>query len=295
MKVIIFGSSGQDGIYLSKLLEKQGIEVLKVSRSGNGINGSVADFGFVSSIVEINKPDFIFHLAAVSTTRHSALFDNHQAISTGTFNILESVRLHCQACRVFLSGSAMQFKNIGEPIDENTPFEASSPYSVSRIHSVYAGRYYRSAFGMKIYTGYFFNHDSPLRSVNHINQKIVSVVCRIARGSDEKLELGNIDVQKEFSFAGDIVEAIWKLVNQDDVFEAVIGSGKAYSIKDFTEYCFKKINKNYQDYLIIKEDFTPEYSVLVSNPSVIREIGWQSKTDFYQLADLMMESYDHSC
>ena len=294
MKVIIFGSSGQDGTYLSELLEKKGIKVLKVSRAGNEINGSVADFNFVSSIVKFNRPDFIFHLAAVSTTRHSALFDNHEAISTGTLNILESVRLHNPTCKVFLSGSAMQFKNTGEPIDENIPFEASSPYSVSRIQSVYAGRYYRSAFGLRVYTGYFFNHDSPLRSVDHINQKIVSVVFRISQGSDEKLELGNINVQKEFSFAGDIVEAIWNLVSQEEIFEAVIGSGKAYSIKDFTEYCFQKINKNYRDYLVIKKDFKPEYSILVSNPSVINSIGWKPKTDFHQLADLMMESYDRN-
>jgi GDPmannose 4,6-dehydratase len=184
----------------------------------------------------------------------------------------------------------MQFKNEGLPIDEQTPFEASSPYSVARIQSVYAGRYYRSAFGLKVYAGYFFNHDSPLRSEKHVNQKIVSSVKRIANGSTEKLELGNIDVRKEFNYAGDVVEAVWTLINQDTVFEAVIGSGDAHSIQEWVEYCFKKINRNWEDYVIIDHDFTPDYKILVSNPELIRSIGWKPKVDFYMLADIMMET-----
>src|SRR5277367_2342099 len=108
----------------------------------------------------------------------------------------------------------MQFKNEGLPIDELTPFEASSPYSVSRIQSVYAARYYRSVFGLEVYTGYFFNHDSPLRAENHVNQKIAAAVKRIGAGSNEKLYLGNINVRKEFNYAGELVEAVWILVNQ---------------------------------------------------------------------------------
>ena len=295
MKVIIFGSSGQDGIYLTDYLKKLAIDVIGVSRSEGQIIGSVSDFKLVSDLIEEHKPDFIFHFAAISTTRHDVLFDNHEAISTGTLNILEAVRVHSPNSKVFLSGSALQFKNTGLPINEVAAFDASSAYSVARIHSVYAGRYYKKAFNIKIYVGYFFNHDSPLRSVQHINQKIISVVNRIAKGSKEKLELGNIDVRKEFSYAGDVVEAIWKLVNQDIIFEAVIGSGKAYSIKEFTDYCFKKINKDYRDYLVIKQGFSPEYDVLVSDPKLIKSTGWEPNVDFYKLAELMMESYDTDC
>ena len=294
MKVLIFGCSGQDGNYLSAYLIGQAIQVVGVSRSGGDVMGSVSDFSLVSKLVRDHQPDFIFHFAAISTTSHNVLFENHEAISTGTLNILEAVRIYSPESKVFLSGSALQFKNLGLPIDENVAFEASSAYSVARIHSVYAGRYYRNTFGMKVYVGYFFNHDSPFRSVQHINQKIVSVVHRISKGSNEKLELGNIDVRKEFNYAVDTVEAVWKLVNQDNIFEAVIGSGKAYSIKEFTDYCFKKVNKNYKDFVIIKEGFTPEYNVLVSNPRLISSLGWETKTDFFQLADLMMDSYDSS-
>jgi GDPmannose 4,6-dehydratase len=189
---------------------------------------------------------------------------------------------------VFLSGSAMQFKNEGLPINELTPFDASSPYSVSRIHSVYAARYYRSAFGLKVYTGYFFNHDSPLRAENHVNQKIVSAVKRVGAGSTEKLYLGNINVRKEFNYAGDLVEAIWILVNQDKVFEAVIGGGVVYTIKDWIEYCFSKINRNWEDFVIEDKNFVAEYSILISDPAVIKSLGWKPKVDFFELADLMM-------
>lgn len=292
MKAIVFGINGQDGHYLNKLLSLNRIVVIGVSRSNAEFIGDVADYSFVDSIIRHNQPDYIFHFAANSTTHHSALFENHNTISTGTLNILESVRLYCPRARVFLSGSAMQFKNEGLPIDEQTPFEANSPYSVARIQSVYAGRYYRSAFGLKVFLGYFFNHDSPLRSEKHVNQKIVRSVKRIANGSNEKLELGNINVKKEFNYAGDVVEAVWTLINQENIFEAIIGSGEAHSIQEFVEYCFKKINRNWEDHVIIKRDFKPDYDILVSNPELIRSIGWKPTFDFYKLADIMMESHD---
>jgi GDPmannose 4,6-dehydratase len=289
MSALIFGAGGQDGFYLSRLLQSMNMQVLGASRSGGSITCDVADYKSVESLIKAHKPSHIFHLAANSTTHHDALFDNHAAISTGTVNILESVRLHSSSTKVFLSGSAMQFHNSDEPIDEHTPFEASSPYSVARIHSVYAARYYRNAFGMKVYVGYFFNHDSPLRTEKHVNQQIASTVKRIAGGSNEKLQLGNIDVQKEFNFAGDAVEAAWTLVSQDFVFEAVIGSGITHSIREWVEYCFRKISKKWQDYVVPKEQFVPEYRILKSNPRLIKSIGWKPKVDFYQLADMMME------
>lgn len=289
MNAIIFGSSGQDGYYLTRLLKEKGVSVVCVSRSGGDAqNGDVSDFSFVEKMIKDHHPVYVFHLAANSTTRHDALFENHQTISTGTLNILESVRTSCPSAKVFLSGSAMQFVNHGLPINELTPFEASSSYSVARIQSVYAGRYYRNHFGLKVYVGFFFNHDSPLRTETHVNQKIVCAIKRIANGSIEKLELGNINVNKEFNFAGDMVDAIWMLINQNKVFEVVIGSGKSYSIQDWLDYCFGKINKNWRDYVVIKEDFKSEYSVLVSDPSLMKSLGWVGKVTFEQLADLMM-------
>jgi GDPmannose 4,6-dehydratase len=287
MKALIFGIHGQDGQYLKQLLLQKGVEIIGVSRSsGDWILGDVSEFQMVENLVKKHKPDYIFHFAANSTTQHFALFDNHEAISTGTLNILESVRLHSPETKVFLSGSAMQFENIGQPIDEKTPFEASSPYSVARIQSVYAGRYFRDKFGLKVYVGYFFNHDSPLRSEKHVNQKIVSFVKTLG---ESKLEIGDLSVKKEFNFAGDFVEAVWKLVNQTEIFEAVVGSGKAYSIEDWLDICFGSVGKNWQDYVLIKSDFQSEYEILVSNPALIKSIGWQPKTSIEELAEIMLK------
>lgn len=289
-KALIFGSSGQDGTFLSAFLKKKNIEVIETSRSQGELKGDISNYAFVQSLIQTHLPHFIFHFSANSTTRHEALFDNHAAISTGTLNVLENVRLHCPTAKVFLSGSAMQFKNSGTPIHEETPFEASSPYSIARIQSVYAGRYYRAAFGLKIYCGYFFNHDSPLRSEKHVNQKIVKAIKKILAGEMKVLELGNIGVKKEFNYAGDVVEAIWTLLTQDMVFEAIIGSGQAYSIQEWTAYCFEKVGLDWKNFVVETQGYTPEYTILVSNPKLIKSLGWEPKTDFFGLADMMLES-----
>lgn len=288
MKAIIFGHNGQDGHYLGELMQSKGVEVMGISRGGGSINGNVADLPFVEKSIREYLPDYIFHFAANSTTKHLALFENHNSISSGTLNILESVRIYSPSTRVFLSGSAMQFKNEGQPINENTPFEANSPYAIARIQSTYAGRYYRNCFGLKVYTGYFFNHDSPLRTENHINQKIVRIAQQISAGRNELLEIGNIHVEKEFNFAGDLMEAIWILVNQDEIYEAVIGSGIAHSIEDWARSCFETVNLDFEKYLQLKNDFKAEYKILVSDPKVILSLGWKPKMDFNSLVKLMM-------
>jgi|WetSurMetagenome_2_1015567.scaffolds.fasta_scaffold44130_3 GDPmannose 4,6-dehydratase len=287
---MIFGSNGQDGRYLQSFLEKEGKIVDCISRSEAANIGDIRDYSFVEEQIKKKRPKYIFNFAALSTTQHYALFENHQTICTGTLNILEAARLYNQDSKIFISGSALQFKNEGAPINEQTVFEGSSPYSVSRIHAVYAARYFRNTFGLKTYIGYFFHHDSPLRSEQHINQKIVRAVQQINSGNNDKLELGNIDVKKEFNYALDIVEAIWILVNQDIVHEAVLGCGEAHSIREWIEYCFHKIGKNWEDYVHLKEKYIPEFTILVSNPSLIKSLGWKPKIDFYQLADIMFNN-----
>lgn len=288
MKAIIFGAGGQDGFYLRELLRRENVETVCVSRSGGEVIGDVADWDFVEHLITEHLPDHIFHLAANSTTRHDALFDNHSAISTGTINILEAVYRHSRSAKVFLSGSAMQFENNGTPIDESTPFAPLSPYAVSRIHSVYAGRYYRD-LGLKVYVGYFFNHDSPRRPLNHVNQKIATAAKRVAEGGGERIEIGDVTVNKEFNYAGDVVEAIWLLVNQNEIFEAVIGSGETHTIEEWLEHCFRRVGRNWRDHVSIREDFKPEYEVLVSDPAVIKSLGWKAKIDIASLARMMME------
>ena len=287
MTAIIFGANGQDGFYLHSLLEKNGLRVIAVSRKGTGVIADVADAASVNSLVATHRPAFIFHLAANSTTRHDALFENHAAISTGSLNILEAVKTINPATKVFISGSGLQFRNEGNPIKETDPFDAKDAYSVSRIHSVYAARYYRY-LGIKAYVGYFFNHDSPRRTARHITKMIADAVVRIAAGGEEMLEIGDMSVKKEWGFAGDIVEAVWTLVNQDTVFEAVLGTGHAHSIQDYIELCFSITGKDWKKYTRPKEGFKAAYNQLVSDPATILSLGWQPATSFRDLTKKML-------
>ena len=290
MRALIFGATGQDGLYLAELLRSDGVEAVAVSRTIGPDDGvDVGDFERVKSLVASTCPDFIFHLAARSTTRHEALFDNHSTIATGTFNVLESVRVHAPGARVFLTGSGVQFRNTGAPISESDPFEASSAYSVARIHSVYAARYFRS-LGVRAYVGYLFHHESPRRKPDHVSRIVASGAARIARGSRERLEIGDASVEKEWTFAGDVAAGIWTLVTQDRVFEAAIGSGLAYSIEDWLQACFARVSLTWTDHVTLKRGFTPEYKRLVSDPSTMFALGWRPLVGFGELANTMVEA-----
>ena len=144
MKAIIFGANGQDGYYLSLLLLNENIQVIGVSRSGKFLKTDITNFEQVAALIKTEQPDYIFHLAANSTTHHDALFENHQTIATGTLNLLEAVYKFSPNTKVFISGSGLQFVNNGDPIKESDAFAANDAYSIARIQSVYAARYYRT-------------------------------------------------------------------------------------------------------------------------------------------------------
>jgi GDPmannose 4,6-dehydratase len=284
---VIFGANGQDGYYLADLLRSLGHNVIGVSRGGDYLRTNISSFDEVAELVRVHHPNFIFHLAADSTTKHEAMFANHSTISTGTLNILEAVRLYQPGCKVFISGSGLQFENHDRPIKETDPFEARDPYSVSRIQSVFAARYFRR-LGIKAYVGYLFNHDSPRRSERHMAQKIAAAVRRIANGSAEMIEVGDRNTIKEWTFAGDVVRGIWHLVSQEVVMEANIGSGKGYSIQDWINVCFQLIGKNPEIHVIDVPGFKAEYKQLVSDSSLMKSIGFSADTSFEELAKMML-------
>ncbi len=289
MSALIIGANGQDGFYLNQLLLEKGIPVTGISRSGNFINIDISDFDSIKKIIAKLKPQYIFHLAANSTVAHHALFDNYAAISAGTINILESVKQVSPNTKIFLSGSGLQFKNKNLPIKETDEFEASSAYSVARIHSVYAARYYRS-LGLHVYVGYFFNHESPRRTERHISKMIAEAVKRIQKGSKEKIEIGDMKVNKEWTFAGDVMKAVMTLVEQDYIYEAVIGSGIGYSIQEYIEKCFAFISIDWNEFVKEKENFTAQYKQLICEPSTIFLLDWKPEKKFDDLINLMLTS-----
>lgn len=287
MQALIFGANGQDGHYLIEFCRSNGIEPIAASRSAPFLQVDVGDLTRVQQVIAEYRPDYVFHMAANSTTRYEALFDNHHAISTGTLNILHSVKLHAPDAKVFITGSGVQFRNTGRPVSESDPFEALSPYAVARIQSVYAARYYRS-LGIKTYVGYLFHHDSPFRKPNHVSQMIAQAVQRIRDGSQEKIQLGNLTSQKEWTFAGDVVRGIWTLMQQDKIFEAVIGSGQGHSIGQWLEQCFRIIDRDWRDHVVLQENFVAEYDYLVSNPRLIKSLGWEPQVGLAELAKMMV-------
>ena len=286
---LIFGANGQDGHYLNALLKGVGMDVVGISRSGDWLHTDIADFNDVERLVAERRPDYIFDLAANSTTRHDAVLENNATIGTGSINLLEAVYRHSRHTKVFLSGSGLQFENHGIPVRETDAFQASSPYAVSRIQSVFAGRYYRS-LGLRVYFGYFYNHESPRRPAHHLTRRIASAACQIAAGSTEVLTIGDVGVQKEWTFAGDVVRAAVTLTMQDDVFEANLGSGLAYSIADWLEACFSLKGLQWQKHVVSPEGFQAEYRILVSNPDLIHSLGWKPEVTFRMLAKMMTEA-----
>ncbi len=289
MKALIFGANGQDGYYLAQACRERGINPVAIDLSGEMIHGDVGDFDFVSRLIHEHTPGYVVHLAARSTTRHDALFANHSTISTGTINILEAVYRAGAQARILLCGSGVQFQNDGTPISEQTPFAATSPYAIARIHSVYAARYYRM-LGVQAYVAYLFHHESPRRPPDHISQRIVQAVRAIRDGSGEILDIGDLTVAKEWTFAGDVVDGMMRLLEQHTVFEAVIGSGVTHTIQEWIEVCFGLAGLDWRTYVRQKEEFLPEYQRLCSDPGLIHSLGWTPRVGFDELASLMMQS-----
>jgi GDPmannose 4,6-dehydratase len=291
---VIFGVSGQDGHYLTQFCVARGLTVIGCARSdGPWVRADVSDYEQVLNVLKDARPQYIFHLAANSTTAHPAVFENHGSIATGSLNILESARRYAPDACIFLTGSGVQFRNVGAPISERDPFDATSPYAVARIHSVYAGRYYRS-LGSKVFVGYLFHHESPRRSSKHLTKIVADLALRVKGGSNEVLELGDLSVEKEYTFAGDVVEGIFALVSQDKVFEAAIGSGVAHSVRDWLDTCFRAVDRDWRRHIRIREGFVPEYKRLISDPSTIRGLGWSPRVSLSELAEkfLVPEVHD---
>lgn len=279
---IITGSHGQDGHFLAELLRHYQIEPTLVS-SYSGIN--LADAAVVSGLVQQVRPEYIFHLAAKSTVEHAMARQNHYLLANGTLNLLEAVKQHVPGCYVFLAGSAYQFRNDGNPIKETDPWETRSVYCAARGYSNLLARAYRH-MGLNVFFGYFFHHDSPRRHARHISSRIAA-----AAREGKEVEIGNMDVVKEWTWAGDAMEAVWSLVNQEQVWEANIGTGEGHSIAEFAQACYAVKGLDYWTYMRPRPGFEPEYSKLTCDPSRIFSTGWRPRHNLQFLAEQMVNSW----
>lgn len=288
---IIFGGGGQDGLFLRDLLSSSGYDVLSFARPG-GANGpflDVSEFDQVENVIRDRRPDVVFHLAARSSTSHEVVLDNHRAIVDGALAVIESVDRHAPGTRVFLASSALVFRNVGRPITEEDELVTDTAYAMARAEALQIARYYRER-GRKVFVGFLFHHESPFRPPHSLARRIAAGVVEIYRGRQNSLSIGSPSVTKEWTWAGDTVEAIVRLVNQDEIFEACIGSGIGKTIRDYASACCEVLGVSLYEHLVEVPGFKVEYPLLVSGSSKIRSLGWVPKIDLFSLAFRMVNA-----
>jgi len=310
---LIIGVSGQDGAYLARLLLDKGYCVFGTSRDAQmssfdnliriGIRSRVNtesmalnDFRSVIQVLKKVRPDEIYNLAGQSSVGLS--FDQpvetFESISIGVLNLLEGLRFLELPARIYNAGSSECFGNTdGQAADESTPFRPRSPYAMAKAAAFWAVANYREAYGLFACSGILFNHESPLRPERFVTRKIVKSACRIARGSNEKLELGNIDIQRDWGWAPEYVEAMWRMLQQDQPDDFVIASGRTCALRDFVRLVFEKLGMHWKDHVQCRPELLRPTDIMISraNPGKARDIlVWQAIHSIEDVVSLMVES-----
>lgn len=301
-RALICGIGGQDGAYLARLLVDKGYDVVGTSRDATvmrseglrevGVAGRVKvqsmapnDFRSVLQTVSRFEPDEIYNLAGQSSVALS--FDQPveaiESISLGTLNLLEAIRFTGRPIRFYNAGSSECFgDNGGQPADENTPFRPRSPYAVAKAcaHNLVAN--YREAYRMHACTGILFNHESPLRPERFVTRKIVSAAARIAAGSGETLQLGNLEVYRDWGWAPEYVEAMWRMLQGDEAVDLVIATGRTVSLQYFVEAAFRQFDLDWRRHVVHDNALMRPSDIAygAGDPSLAqRRLGWKAARD----------------
>jgi len=309
---LICGVTGQDGAYLAQHLLAQGYRVFGTSRdaqmvrTGNlarlGIADRVTmlsmasnDFRSVLQVLDKVRPDEIYNLAGQSSVGLS--FDQPvetlESHAVATLNLLESLRFMKLDCRFYSAGSSECFGDTGEAAaDENTPFRPRSPYAVAKATAFWEVANYREAYGLFACTGILFNHESPLRPERFVTQKIVRTATRIGRGAQERLRLGNLDIGRDWGWAPEYVQAMWRMLQQPEPQDFVIATGKTNTLEDFVATAFAHFGLDWHDHVDIdKSLFRPsDLKLSRANPArASAQLGWEAQTDMKTLIGRMIE------
>ena len=309
-KALICGISGQDGAYLAKFLLMKGYEVFGGSRDattnnfGNLKRLNVFDdlklvsinlTDFRSTLQTINKikPDEIYNLSGQSSVGLSfdQPIETFESICIGTLNLLEAIRFCDTTIKFYNAGSSECFGNSPNEIcDENTLFKPKSPYGIAKASAHWQVSNYREAYNLFAVNGVLFNHESPLRPERFVTQKVVKAVADIAKGKLQKLEVGNIDIIRDWGWAPDYVEAMWLMLQQETPDDFVISTGIGHSLREFIQLAFKCVNLEMDDYLTINQLFfrPTDLQYVVGNPQKARNVlGWSSNHDLEWIVNEM--------
>jgi GDPmannose 4,6-dehydratase len=312
MKALICGVNGQDGSYLARLLLAKGYEVwgtsrdvqtsslsnlaaLSIEREVNLISMAPNDFRSVLTAVDKSEPDEIYYLSGQSSVGLSfeQPAETLESIVSGILNLLEVIRLRKKSVRLYNAGSSECFGDTGNtPADENTPFKPRSPYAVAKASAHWLVTNYRESYGLHASTGVLFNHESPLRPRRFVTQKIIQSAKRIAAGSDERLVLGRLDVQRDWGWAPEYVDAMWRMLQLETPEDMVIATGQTHSLKEFVAAAFALHGLEWQNYVDVSEKFFRPADILVSmaNPNrAMSAIGWRAVNRMTDVVRLMSE------
>jgi len=314
-KALITGITGQDGSYLAEYLLGLGYEVHGLVRPNAGSEedrsfwriqeikdklflhaSNLEDYSNLEAIVRTVQPDECYHLAA-ETFVFNSLEDESAILKTNTqstHHLLLSLKNHAPDCRLFFAGSSEMFGQASEsPQDENTPFNPRSIYGVSKVIGHDLIRYYRDHLGVFACTGVLYNHESPRRGEQFVTRKITSTAVKIKLGMESELRLGNIEAERDWGYAGDTVTAMHAMLHANQPDHYVIATGKAHTIQNFLERAFGELGLDYEEYLIIDEEFyRPKEDVpLVGNAGKIRDqLKWEPKVSFESMVRKMIQS-----
>lgn len=310
---LITGITGQDGAYLAQLLLSKGYEVhgLLARRSTDtqwrlrelGIDGDVrlldGDLTDLSSLIramEASKAHEVYNLGAqsfVATSWQQPLL-TAQVDGVGAINVLEAVRIVNPEARFYQASTSEMFGLIqAEMQDEGTPFYPRSPYGVAKLMAHWATVNYRESFGLHASSGILFNHESPLRGIEFVTRKVTDAVARIKLGMQAELRLGNIDAKRDWGFAGDYVEAMWLMLQQDTGDDYVVATGEMYSVREFAERTFALLDLDWERYTGIDERYMrpAEVEELLGDATKAEErLGWKPRTSFDELVEMMVAS-----
>ena len=308
---LITGITGQDGSYLVDLLLSKGYEVVGMVRRSSTvtfqrvqhiqneitiIQGDLHDQSSLIDIVEKYQPDEVYNLAAqsfVPTSWNQPVLTG-EVTALGVTRILEAVRLVNPKTRFYQASSSEMFGKVREvPQRESTPFYPRSPYGVAKVYGHWIVVNYRESYDMFAVSGILFNHESPRRGLEFVTRKITNGVARIKLGRAKELRLGNLEARRDWGYAGDFVNGMWLMLQQDEPKDYVLGTGVTHSVREFCEIAFSYVGLDYQDFVVQDPRFyrPAEVDLLVADPGKARqELDWSPKVNFQELIQMMVDA-----
>jgi GDPmannose 4,6-dehydratase len=313
---LITGITGQDGSYLAELLLDKGYVVHGVIRRSSTFNtqridhlyrdphdpearlflhyGDLTDGSRLVTLLERIQPDEVYNLGAQSHVRVSFDEPEFTGITTGlgATRLLEAVRMTGVGCRYYQASSSEMFGATPPPQDEETPFQPRSPYGAAKLYAYWMTRNYREAYGLFAVNGILFNHESPRRGGTFVTKKVAAAAARIAAGRQEELFLGNLDATRDWGYAPEYVEAMWRMLQHDEPTDYVVATGVATTVRDFVRACFERVGLDWQTYVRFDDRYVrpAEVDSLVGNASKAeRLVGWKPLTLAPALARLMVD------